>query len=58
MQTNKPAQLVRVVDHWINCIDANQATAPAMPEGIYSQLLMELTHQSNEMGKQLSVPTL
>lgn len=50
------APFVRVVNHWIDCIDANQATAPAMPEGIYSQLLMELTHRSNETGKQLNVP--
>lgn len=54
----RTAPFVRVVDHWINCIDAQQATAPAMPEGIYSQLLMELTHRSNETGKQLSVPAL
>ncbi len=52
------APFVRVVNHWVNCIDANKATAPAMPEGIYSQLLMELTHRSNETGKQLSVPAL
>ncbi len=52
------APFVRVVNHWIDCIEANKATAPAMPEGVYSQLLMELTHRSNETGKQLNVPVL
>ncbi|MGB3786954.1 MAG: Gfo/Idh/MocA family oxidoreductase [Phormidesmis sp.] len=54
----RTAPFVRVVNHWVDCIEANKATAPAMPEGIYSQLLMELTHRSNETGKRLNVPVL
>ncbi|MEO0648168.1 MAG: Gfo/Idh/MocA family oxidoreductase [Cyanobacteria bacterium J06650_10] len=42
------APFIRVVNHWVDCIDAGRATAPAMAEGIYSQRLMELTHRSHE----------
>lgn len=52
------APFVRVVNHWVSCIEAGKVTAPAMPEGIYSQLLMDLTHRSNETGKQLNVPAV
>ena len=51
------APFIRVVDHWVNCIDAGKATAPAMPEGVYSQQLMDLTHQSNENGRQILLPS-
>ena len=50
------APFVRVVNHWVNCIDAGQSTAPGMPEGIYSQLLMDLTHRSHQSGNKLSIP--
>ncbi|MEO1620850.1 MAG: Gfo/Idh/MocA family oxidoreductase [Cyanobacteria bacterium J06632_3] len=49
------APFIRVVDHWVNCIDAGKATAPSMAEGIYSQLLMELTHRAHETKMQLPV---
>ena len=52
------APFIRVVDHWVNCIDAGQMTAPAMREGVYSQLLMDLTHQANETGTWGDVPSL
>ncbi len=52
------APFVRVVDHWVSCIDLGRAIAPAMPEGIYSQLLMDLTHRSHERETQLSIPNL
>ncbi len=52
------APFVRVVDHWVSCIDAAQASAPAMPEGVYSQLLMDLTHRSHEGKTRLSIPVL
>jgi predicted dehydrogenase len=52
------APFVRVVDHWVSCIDKAQASAPALPEGIYSQLLMDLTHRSHEGKTRLSVPNM
>lgn len=49
------APFIRVVDHWVNCIDAGHESAPGMAEGVYSQLLMDLTHRSHETRQQLSV---
>jgi predicted dehydrogenase len=52
------APFVRVVDHWVSCIDAGKESAPGMREGIYSQLLMDLTHRSYQGKTQLAVPVL
>lgn len=52
------APFIRVVNHWVNCIDQHQAIAPSLREGIYSQLLMDLTHQSHGEGCWLTVPHL
>lgn len=52
------APFVRVVNHWVNCIDAGRESAPGMQEGIYAQLLMDLTHRSSAGKTQLSVPML
>ena len=50
------APFIRVVDHWVNCIDQETATAPALKEGVYSQLLMDLAHQSHQTGGWVTVP--
>ncbi|NET35569.1 MAG: Gfo/Idh/MocA family oxidoreductase [Cyanothece sp. SIO1E1] len=52
------APFIRVVDHWVQCIDRGQVTAPSLYEGVYSQLLMDLTHQSNETGVWVDVPDM
>ncbi|MBV5257643.1 Gfo/Idh/MocA family oxidoreductase [Synechococcus moorigangaii CMS01] len=53
------APFIRVVDHWVNCIDQNQREAPpTMREGVYSQLLMDLTHQAHGQGRWVTVPDL
>lgn len=52
------APFVRVVNHWVNCIDSGQVSAPSMTEGIYSQRLMDLTHRSNQIRTQIIVPPL
>lgn len=52
------APFVRVVNHWINCIDAGEISAPSMAEGIYSQRLMDLTHRSNQSRTQITVPPM
>ncbi|MGC1307802.1 MAG: Gfo/Idh/MocA family oxidoreductase [Phormidesmis sp.] len=54
----RTAPFVRVVNHWVNCIDAGTETAPGMNEGVYSQLLMDLTHRSHQGKTKLSVPVL
>ncbi|MEB3225705.1 MAG: Gfo/Idh/MocA family oxidoreductase [Synechococcus sp.] len=53
------APFIRVVDHWVTSIEHHQRTAaPTMREGVYSQLLMDLTHQSHDQGRWLTVPDL
>ncbi len=41
------APFVRVVNHWVKDIDQGQATAPSIQEGIMSQRLMDLSHESH-----------
>ncbi|MBE9114758.1 Gfo/Idh/MocA family oxidoreductase [Lusitaniella coriacea LEGE 07157] len=52
------APFVRVIDRWLNAIDAGQSMVPSLEEGVYSQLLMDLTHQSNETRSWVDVPEL
>ena len=49
------APFIRVVDHWTRCIERGQVGSPSMDEGVYSQLLMDLTHRSSESKSQLEV---
>lgn len=42
------APFIRVADHWVTCIESGQNSAPSLKEGVYSQLLMDLTHESHE----------
>lgn len=44
------APFVRVIDHWVNCIDQGKMATPSITEGVYSQLLMDLAHQSHQRG--------
>jgi predicted dehydrogenase len=52
------APFMRVVDRWIESIDTRQLTIPSLREGVYSQLLMDLTHRSNQDKCWVDVPTL
>jgi predicted dehydrogenase len=52
------APFIRVVDQWVQGIDAGKAVMPSLREGVYSQLLMDLTHQSHETGRWVEVPSL
>ncbi|MEM9771496.1 MAG: Gfo/Idh/MocA family oxidoreductase [Cyanobacteria bacterium P01_D01_bin.73] len=49
------APFVRVVDAWVQGIEAGRAIAPSLEEGVYSQLLMDLTHQANDAQTWVSV---
>ncbi len=52
------APFVRVVDRWVQGMDQKQSLTPSLREGVYSQLLMDLTHQSHEEKRWVNVPNL
>lgn len=61
------APLIAVIDRWVQCIESGEtirataqanANAPSLLEGVYSQLLMDLTHQSHESNCWVDVPDL
>jgi predicted dehydrogenase len=52
------APFIRVVDQWVQGIDAGKVMTPSLREGVYSQLLMDLTHQSHETEQWVEVPSL
>ncbi|MEM7580370.1 MAG: Gfo/Idh/MocA family oxidoreductase [Cyanobacteria bacterium P01_A01_bin.80] len=49
---------LRVVDEWVKGIQTQTTTQPSMQEGIYSQLLMDLSHQSHNSSSWVDVPSL
>jgi predicted dehydrogenase len=52
------APFLRVVDEWVTGIDRGQSLVPSLKEGVYSQLLMDLTHQSHAQNQWVNVPDL
>ncbi|MGA9378104.1 MAG: Gfo/Idh/MocA family oxidoreductase [Phormidium sp.] len=52
------APFIRVVDNWVKGINLGAAQTPSLKEGVYSQLLMDLTHKSNDTGLWVEVPDL
>ncbi|NEO87282.1 MAG: Gfo/Idh/MocA family oxidoreductase [Spirulina sp. SIO3F2] len=51
------APVLRVVDHWVNCIQRGTTAAPSLREGVLSQLLMDLTVQSQRDRQWVQVPS-
>lgn len=49
------APFIRVVDRLVENIDHNINNAPSLKEGFYSQLLMDLSHQSHEEKRTLII---
>ncbi len=49
---------LRIIDRFVQAIDTQQEVIPGLREGIYSQLLMDLTHHSDRQGSWVSVPSL
>jgi predicted dehydrogenase len=47
---------LRVVDRWVQGIDRGESLAPSLQDGVYSQLLMDLTHESDRTGTWVDVP--
>jgi predicted dehydrogenase len=49
---------IRVIEQWVQGIERKQAIVPSLREGIYSQLLMDLSHKSNATSSWVDVPRL
>lgn len=47
---------LRVVDAWVQGIETGNATIPSLQEGVYSQILMDLSHQSHNTASWVDVP--
>ena len=54
-QDGRIAPFVRIIDRWVQGIDEGRAIAPSLKEGLYSQRLMDLAHQSNQSGRWVTV---
>ncbi|NJO45563.1 MAG: Gfo/Idh/MocA family oxidoreductase [Oscillatoriales cyanobacterium RM1_1_9] len=52
------APFIRVVDQWIKGMSQGQSLVPCLKAGVYAQLLMDLTHESNATGTWIRVPDL
>ncbi|MEM8602794.1 MAG: Gfo/Idh/MocA family oxidoreductase [Cyanobacteria bacterium P01_H01_bin.121] len=52
------APFLRLVSHCISCIDRQKASAPSLREGVYSQLLMDLSQQASQIQGWVDVPEL
>lgn len=52
------APFIRVVDRFLESIERRESLVPSLREGVYSQLLMDLTHQSSEKRCWVNVPDL
>ncbi|MGK7896766.1 MAG: Gfo/Idh/MocA family protein [Xenococcus sp. (in: cyanobacteria)] len=52
------APFIRIVDRLVESIDRGKSLTPSLKEGIYSQLLMDLSHQSHNSRSWVEVPKL
>lgn len=52
------APVIRVMEQWVTSIEQGETFAPSLREGVYSQLLMDLTHQSHQERRWLTIPPL
>ena len=52
------APFIRVVDNWVQGIERGIAITPSLKEGVYSQLLMDIAHQSHQTRRWIDVPKL
>jgi predicted dehydrogenase len=50
------APFIRVVDRFVTSIDVGESLIPSLQEGIYSQLLLDLCHQSHRQRSWIDVP--
>ncbi len=52
------APFMRVIDQWLRGIEQRKSLIPSLKEGVYSQLLMDLTHQSHRQKAWVNIPDL
>ncbi|MGB3239174.1 MAG: Gfo/Idh/MocA family oxidoreductase [Geitlerinemataceae cyanobacterium] len=52
------APFLRTIDRWLQGIDGGKALTPSLREGVYSQMLMDLTQESSVTGNWVDVPEL
>jgi predicted dehydrogenase len=52
------APIVRVVNQWVESIEQGCPIAPALREGVYSQLVMDCCWESHDRGQWVNVPSL
>ncbi|MDJ0727040.1 MAG: Gfo/Idh/MocA family oxidoreductase [Prochloraceae cyanobacterium] len=52
------APFIRIVDRLVASIDERKSLVPSLKEGVYSQLLMDLTHKSHDNKSWVDVPEL
>jgi predicted dehydrogenase len=52
------APFIRVVDNWVQGIDRGISLTPSLTAGVYSQLLMDIAHQSHQTRRWVEVPKL
>ncbi|MEL6441995.1 MAG: Gfo/Idh/MocA family oxidoreductase [Cyanobacteria bacterium J06621_8] len=52
------APFIRVVDRLVQAVDRGSSITPSLKEGVYSQLLMDLTHKSYQRQSWVDVPSL
>ncbi|GAB4533174.1 MAG: Gfo/Idh/MocA family oxidoreductase [Pleurocapsa sp.] len=50
------APFIRIVNRFVESIDAGRSFEPSLKEGVYSQLLMDLTHKSHQTKSWVEVP--
>jgi predicted dehydrogenase len=50
-QDGRIAPFIRIVDRWVQGIDAGTAIAPSLEDGLYSQRLMDRAHESHQNGR-------
>ena len=50
------APFVRIIDRLVESIDQGKSVTPSLKEGIYSQLLMDLSHKSHNSRSWVEVP--
>lgn len=55
-QEGRIAPVLRLIDHWVKAIQTQQPMIPSLREGVYSQLLMDLSHQSHETASWVDIP--
>lgn len=52
------APFIRVVDTWVQGIEQGRSLTPSLREGVYSQLLMDLTRRSHQTRQWVDIPKL